>query len=444
MSTTGVPPNAAAGWTFTAPAGTSITAATLVRDLYKSDDDTWVLFVSTAPGAPLPGQDCVILPISDHCEVSGTLNLTNLNAPSVSIGVMCPTGCVSGFSAHDVRADLDHAIVTLSDPTPPAPPTASGPLSVQAWHSGTVGLDLSSTDVVGISLAQVRTADGAVLASAAQACDYTYPVPCPQATGLTLPIDTTRLPDGIVPLTLLVADPAQNTKTATINAMVANHPPPPPRLTGAPTGPSTAPAAEITAGLGAGGVPIDTLMWALCAATCPPATAVSVPAGAGRVKFTASAPADGLYTIQAYALDAAGHASSIASVPFDVDRAGVAPSGGGPPARPAARLPAAAGASVKLAPATGSGGVRILLTMRRRPLGRIELDVRTSPRRPGHLRLGLAFAGHHTQRRSLTLRRGAATAAARVPTGATRLTVSLAGLGARSTRDVLLAPAGSA
>ncbi len=365
-----------------------------------------------------------------QCEVSGTLNMTGLNDTALSIGVLCTTGCVAGFSAHDVRADLDSAVVTISDPVPPTAPTAAGSLAQSAWHSGSAALAVSSADTVGISRLQVVGPAAHVLASTDQPCDYTYTTPCPQAVAVPLVVDTRRLPDGIDPVTITATDAAQNTSATTIAVMVANNPPPPPLLAGLPDGPTAHASVDVTAGLRAVGVPITAVGWMLCGVACGPAQVVTVPSGAATAAFTVTAPADGAYTLKAYAVDAAGHRSSLVTGSLDVERAG---SGA------AVTLPAGANAGASLSPVVGRGGVRLLLSVHRRNHGRLEVDVRTRPRRSGRLQLRLTFAGHRAQHRALHLHAGVAAVLVGVPPRATRLTVALSGLGTHATRHVRLA-----
>jgi hypothetical protein len=417
-----------AGWTFLAPEGTRITDATLDRDLYKRNDNAWQLFVADQSGNQIAGQDCTIQPGEYQCEVFGVLHLTALGASSLSIGVRCVPGCVAGFSAHDVRADLDHAVVTISDSTPPSAPTLAGPLAQPSWHSGSVPLAVSSADTVGISQIQALGPAGNILATTSQPCDYTYATPCPDASAVSLTVDTRRLPDGIDPLTVAVTDPAQNTAVKTIAVMVANANPPPPVLTGVPPNPTSQPSARITARIPSTPVPITALRWMLCAASCGPAQTVAASAGSATATFTVDVPADGAYTIAAYALDAAGHRSAAVAAPFVLDRASADVS-----------LPSGSGAATALAPVVGRAGVGLSLRLRRRAHGRLELDIRTRPHRAGRLRIRMTFPGHPTDRRTLALHHGAAVAVVRVPAGARRLTVVVAGLGVRATRHIRLA-----
>ncbi len=374
-----------------------------------------------------------------------------MSAASLSIGVLCASGCLNGFSDHNVRADLDSAVVTISAPTPPSAPTAAGLLTQPIWHGGAATLAVSSTDPVGISQIQLRRADGTALATATLACDYTYPVPCPEATAVPLSVDTTQLPDGVNALTVVATDAAQNVASSPIAVMVANHAPPPPRLTGAPAGRTRQATASVTAQLVRGSVPITAVDWMLCgSAGCGPATAVPVSPGAPSPSFKVTVPQDGDYTVAAYAIDAAGRRSPTATEPFDVDRTLPAthasrpqPRTGGSTSPGLPVLPARAGRSVRLPDLVGPAGARLRLTLRRRPHHRVEVDLRANSTRPVRVRLGLAFAGHPARISRLTLHRGRGSLATPVPAGATALTLTLAGLGARATDPVRLAPSGA-
>ncbi len=288
-----------------------------------------------------------------------------------------------------------------------------------------------------------------VLATATLPCDYTFPVPCRQASAVPLSIDTTDLPDGVDTLTLVATDAAQNTATSLVTVMIANHPPSPPRLTGAPAGRSRQPSATITAQVAAGVVPITAVDWMLCGSTgCGAVTAVAVRPGAPSPSFKVTVPRDGDYTVAAYATDAAGRRSATATEPFDVDRTLPATAGsgspnsgtGGPASGALPVLPAGSGGRLRLPALVGRAGVRLRLTLRRRPHDRVEFDLRSSPARPGRVRVDMAFAGHRPRIRRLTLHRGVGSLVTPVPAGATTLTLTLAGLGAGGTDRVRLAP----
>jgi hypothetical protein len=176
---------------------------------------------------------------------------------------------------------------------------------------------------------------------------------------------------------------------------------------------------------------------------------VAVAPGASSPSFTVTVPRDGDYTVAAYATDAAGRRSVTATEPFDVDRtlpatdaAGLPqPGAGGPASGAPPVLPAGSNRRLRLPALVGRAGVRLRLTLWRRPHHRVELDLRTSPVRPGRVRVGMEFTGHPATIRRLTLHRGGGSIVTPVPSGATTLTLTLLGLGARGSDLVRLAPA---
>jgi hypothetical protein len=332
-----VPQNASAGWSFTAPPATTITSATLQRDLYKSSPPGWQLFVDEQ-GTPLPGQDCSIPTGAFECETSGSLNLPDINATALTVGLSCQsTGCVNGFSEHVARAELDAATVTLTDGTPPSTPILDGPI-LNGWQTGTAELDVSSSDPVGVRSITATSASGTPLASASLPCDFTHPVPCAAASEVPLTIDTTGLPAGADQITVAVTDAAQNTTTATATVLVDNGTLAAPTLSGAPVGWTAQPTATITATTPRGAAPVQSVSWELCQTACGSPTFVTVPAAATTVSFAVAVPADGAYTVQARDIDAAGHPSATASTPFDVDQT--------PPAAPTLTATAATGGPI--------------------------------------------------------------------------------------------------
>ncbi|HEX4107213.1 MAG TPA: hypothetical protein VHX88_03720 [Solirubrobacteraceae bacterium] len=314
-----VPTGDTAGWMFTAPAGTTISAFTLDRDLYKRNDNDWDLFVQDQTG-PFPGQNCTANPNVDlyQCEVSGTFGEAGLADSLVEVGFVCTNApCVNGADDHDVRADLDSATVTLSASAPPTAITASVP---SGYQRGNVVIDVSASDPVGIAQVAV-SGPGGPLASSSQSCNYTLTVPCPQAQSLPVTINTASLPSGpSVPLTITATDTAGNSASATSSIAVDNAAPAAPALAGLPAGWTRTAATTVSAALPSDPVPLATLDWELCAASCSAPASVSIPSGARSVSFPASVTADGADTVKAWAIDATGLAGAIASAPFMVDR----------------------------------------------------------------------------------------------------------------------------
>ncbi len=117
---TQTPEGAVAGWTFTAPAGDTITAISMNRDLFD-DGPGWLPQIIDAAGTPLPGESCPFNGSNGGCEISGAATHTGLHTTSLTIEVLCSpaseelTVCGGGSTLHSARADLDGAIVTITD-----------------------------------------------------------------------------------------------------------------------------------------------------------------------------------------------------------------------------------------------------------------------------------------------------------------------------------------
>lgn len=243
----------------------------------------------------------------------------------------------------------------------------------------------------------------------------------------------------------------------------------------------------------------------LCRSTCPTPNTLPVPSGATAVAFRAAVPADGAYSLEAYTVDDAGHASDIVKAPFDVVRAApppplklaatvarsgrivvhwadpphpapittaywqlcrkagfCTPTGHGPDIRTATVLvsPGTYTLRVWLADAAGNSdsadaaaltltvpraasaasraAVGFHLSTRRRPPGRLELLVSSSPKRTGRLVARLSFDGRAAETHALNLRRGSARLVVPMPNGVKRLTATLTGLGTKTTRHLRL------
>ena len=177
-----------AGWTFSSPSGTTITAISGSDDLWQADDDNWRAFIEDASGAYLPGQSCTIPRDSDYCQVTGPFSLTGISTTSLTIGVSCaPNSSQScgqslpGY-VHFVWAELDSAVVTIDDPIAPSSVTAtSTPGDVQ--HGITTVTASAADSPAGIVSLSVTDASGAAVGGPATppgGCDYTSTTPCPQ------------------------------------------------------------------------------------------------------------------------------------------------------------------------------------------------------------------------------------------------------------------------
>jgi len=304
-----IPGNAQAGWSFTAPAGTTITAASYYRDL-ESTTDNLVTGLFEENGVGL--ETCQgTFANSYSCRVPNNqapATFSGLSTDGLFFGVECQLQgseqyCLSGSPGDQLAtADMYSVRVTLTEQSSPTVSGESGPLWGGGVVSGTVPLSFQASDPSGIEGLAVR--EGAALgASAQESCDFTQAVPCPQLEPGQLNAETTRLPDGHAEVSLVVIDAAGNTTVVTSPPLVIDN-----------NGPAA--PASLTASAAATGSDVVNLAWSdpanppepvagafaqLCQASCAPAVAVS-PAGAGQL----TAPGAGSYTVRLWLVDSAG------------------------------------------------------------------------------------------------------------------------------------------
>jgi hypothetical protein len=243
----GAPPGTSAGWTFTAPAGTTTTGITYERDIgHMIDPDNYWSPALRADGTIVPGETCLdSVQNGETCSVGGPpgeggepATITGLSAHQLSVGIVCqaPSGeeCVTGATEHKVWAATYGATVTLSDPTPPTLIAPAGALwgsgEAGGFHKGTESVTTSAQDVGGGVQSIVLAADGRPVETYNAPCNFTFAQPCPSSTGAqTLTLPTTELSDGTHTLTLVATDAAGNQSTiASEQITVDNNPPPPP------------------------------------------------------------------------------------------------------------------------------------------------------------------------------------------------------------------------
>jgi len=263
----GAPPGTSAGWTFTAPAGTTITGITYERYMgHESDPDNYWSPALREDGTIVPGETCLdTVQNGETCSVGGPpgeggepATITGLSAQELSVGIVCqaPTGeeCVTGAILHEVWAAMYGARVTLSDPTPPTLSAPSGTLWGAGVHEGTESVTTSAQDVGGGVQSIVLSADGKPVESYDAPCNFTYPQPCPASTGeQTLTLPTTELSNGAHTLTLVATDAAGNQSTvASEQITVDNSPPPPPAETGTTSTTASTSSAGGSSGPGSG------------------------------------------------------------------------------------------------------------------------------------------------------------------------------------------------
>lgn len=199
------PVGAEAGWRFTAPVGTAISEVIGSDDLFKDTNNDWHVYLENANNEVLGGQTCIVeLRSSFYCEVSGPFQESGISTPSVAIGVVCTqnntNNCPGGATIHEVRAELDYATVTIRDEVLPTGIVGSrippGP------QHGTVSILGSAEDATSglLSLSVVNGANNEVIGGpvTSGSCDYSFTTPCPtKAENLSIPIDTTKLPNGL-------------------------------------------------------------------------------------------------------------------------------------------------------------------------------------------------------------------------------------------------------
>jgi Bacterial Ig-like domain len=221
-------PDTSAGWTFIAPAGTTITGLTYERYIGHSLDpkNSWSPALRV-DGAIVPGETCLdTVENGETCSVGGPpgtggepARITGLSAHELSLGIVCqpPAGreCVTGATQHAVWATMYGATVTLSDPTPPTLSAPSGALwgpgAAGGFHKGTESVAVSAQDVGGGVASIVLSVDGRPMETYTAPCNFTFAQPCPSATGSqTLSLPTTQLSDGKHTLALIATDAAGN------------------------------------------------------------------------------------------------------------------------------------------------------------------------------------------------------------------------------------------
>jgi hypothetical protein len=238
-----IPDGSRAGWTFNAPAGTTITAISYYRTLTSYLQSNVISGLFQADGSPL--EQCKIpwpFPSgsSIHCDKindQAPVTFTGLNTSSLFLGVMCRivdgSSCIAGGAPlHAAKADLYSARVTLSESGAPTLSNVGGPLWGRGVVWGVVPVTFAASDPSGIKEQLVRSDSGQTLNSALQPCDFTSMPPCPQQPAGSLHVDTTRVPDGPRTFSLVVSDAAGNSQLAASPPVVVdNHGPPPPTLT---------------------------------------------------------------------------------------------------------------------------------------------------------------------------------------------------------------------
>ena len=239
----GAPPGTSAGWTFTAPIGTTIAGLKYERYIGHTidPDNSWSPALRV-DGSIVPDETCLdSVENGETCAVGGPPEqggegvFSGLTAHEVSVGIVClaPTEevCVTGASQHQVWAAMYGATVTVADPTPPTLSAPSGALwsTTGAAHAGTESVTVSAQDAGGGVQSIVLSADGRSVASYGALCNFTFAQPCPASTGAqTLTLSTAQLSDGVHTIAVVATDAAGNQSAISEQINVRNAPPPAP------------------------------------------------------------------------------------------------------------------------------------------------------------------------------------------------------------------------
>ena len=140
---TNVPAGALLAGSITAPAGDTISAISMDRDLYEQGEG-WLPQIVDAEGSRFPGETCPFDADNGGCEVSGAATHTGLDTTSLAIELLCDpepfqlTRLANGFSEHDARVELNSATVTITDEQPPQITSTSGSLFAGGLVRGTL------------------------------------------------------------------------------------------------------------------------------------------------------------------------------------------------------------------------------------------------------------------------------------------------------------------
>ena len=323
----GATPGTSAGWTFTAPEGTTITGLTYERYIGHVFDprNSWSPALR-ADGAIVPGETCLdTVENGETCSVGGPpgtggepARITNLSAHDLSLGIVCQAPaedeCVTGATEHKVWAAMYGATVTLTDPTPPTLSVPSGALwgpgEAGGFHKGTESVAVTAQDVGGGVARIVLSADGRPMETYTAPCNFTLAQPCPSSTGTTLTLPTTQLSDGTHALTLVATDAAGNQSNVASEEIAVDNSAPaaPVGLSASPTH-TGSPSFTVTWSDPRGEIaPITGAIYQVCPASGSGSCSAPAAAPAGG-PATVTVPGPGSWSIAVWLSNAAGNAS---------------------------------------------------------------------------------------------------------------------------------------
>jgi hypothetical protein len=225
-----------AAWTFTAPAGTTITRVTVWRYGIKyrtgnddpntdgDDGDTWFLGAQEFNGNTVGGgfgETCNVPAGGTACTlgVPGGASAANQKTYDVSTTLLkwqifCRQlfgtgGCPRYFGVSTAEMTLFGAQVTLTDTSAPSL-AVDGPALGGGWHRPGDAITLSASDNSGIRNARAEA--GGAVSGGARSCDATRTVPCSNVSGGTLALPAA--PDGTQNVHIVAEDAAGNATAA--------------------------------------------------------------------------------------------------------------------------------------------------------------------------------------------------------------------------------------
>jgi hypothetical protein len=220
-----------AQWSFSAPAGTEIVGFSSwrfgeARDSGGDDPNTplidegdhWRIDVVDHSGQPIGGPGG-----GETCAHAGGVDACTIGTPGgvradhrlvtsqlrwqVTCGGEITGGCPTSYAGYPLATMVVYGTqITLQDNSAPSASLA-GPLLAPGWRRPADEISYSASDNSGIRSATL--AAGTAQATDARSCDFTYTVPCSNASGRPLRF-TAPLPDGQYPIRLTVTDAAGN------------------------------------------------------------------------------------------------------------------------------------------------------------------------------------------------------------------------------------------
>jgi hypothetical protein len=220
-------------WRFDAPAGTEIVAFSSwrfgeARDSGGDDPNTtlvdegdhWRVEVVDASGQPIGGpgggETCAHPVGADLCTIgvpggqrADHRLVTNHLRWQATCGGEITGGCPTSYGGYPLATMVVYGThITLQDDSAPTASLA-GPLLAPGWHKPGEPVSYTAADNSGVRSATLSA--GSANATDARACDFTYRVPCSNATNRPLQFSQ-PLPDGQYPVRLTVTDAAGNAR----------------------------------------------------------------------------------------------------------------------------------------------------------------------------------------------------------------------------------------